>query len=254
MITFKKIYCMQIKNYIPNFLTSINLILGCLSIFASFQPDGVLDAAIFVLFATIFDFADGFAARKLNAQSDMGKELDSMADLITFGVAPGLIVFRLLHPEFLSFYGNTIFETFLKSTPALIPLFSALRLAKFNIDKRQTDNFIGLPTPANAIFISSLPFIEHQNIWNLSELIHTNWFLPLICLINSLLLISEIRLFSLKVKHLGWKGNELRYVFLLVSLILIILFQYLGLAFVIIVYVLLSVLEHLKFILQKNPK
>lgn len=232
------------KNYIPNILTSINLILGCLSIFASFQPDGIIDAAYFILFATIFDFADGFAARKLNAQSAMGKELDSMADLITFGVAPGLILFRLMHPEFLSFYGKDFLETILKSTPALIPLFSALRLAKFNIDPRQSDSFIGLPTPANAIFICSLPLIEYQNLWNFASVIHNTWFLPLVCIVNSILLVIELPLFSLKIKHFGWKGNELRYVFILISFILIFLFQYMGLAMIILVYILLSIFEY----------
>lgn len=232
------------KKYIPNFLTSINLLLGCLSIFASFQPDGIIDAAYFILFATIFDFADGFAARKLNAQSAMGRELDSMADLITFGVAPGLILFRLMHPEFLSFYGKDAFGTIIKSTPALIPLFSALRLAKFNIDPRQSDYFVGLPTPANAIFICSLPLVQYQNLWNFSEVIQSSWFIPLVCAVSSLLLIMELPLFSLKIKNFSWKGNELRYVFLLISLILIVIFRYTGLALVIVVYVLLSILDY----------
>ncbi len=234
---------MQIKKYIPNFLTSINLILGCLSVFASFQPNGIIDASYFILFATIFDFADGFAARKLNAQSAMGKELDSMADLITFGVAPGLILFRLMHPEFLSFYGKDIFETIIKSTPALIPLFSALRLAKFNIDPRQSDSFIGLPTPANAIFICSLPLIQHQNLWGISEIIQSNWFIALICVVNSLLLVVELPLFSLKIKHFAWKGNELRYTFIFISLILIVLFKFMGLAMIILLYILLSIFD-----------
>ncbi len=235
---------MEIKKYIPNLLTSINLILGCLSIFASFQPNGIIDAAYFILFATIFDFADGFAARKLNAQTALGKELDSMADLITFGVAPGLILFRLMHPQFLSFYGNNFFETLLKSTPALIPLFSALRLAKFNIDPRQSDSFIGLPTPANAIFICSLPLIQFQNLWNFATVIQSNWFIPIVCIVNSILLIVELPLFSLKVKHFGWKGNELRFLFILASGILLILFQYMGLAMAILFYILLSILDH----------
>jgi CDP-diacylglycerol--serine O-phosphatidyltransferase len=235
---------MSIKKFIPNFLTSINLILGCLSIFASFQPDGIIDAAYFILFATVFDFADGFAARKLDAQSAMGKELDSMADLITFGVAPGLILFRIMHPEFLSFYGNNLWETLLKSTPALVPLFSALRLAKFNIDPRQTDTFIGLPTPANAIFICSLPLIDYQNPWNLSQIIHSEWFIPLVCLVNSLLLVSEIPLFSLKISHFQWKNNEIRYIFLIISAIFVLVFQYLGLALIILLYVLLSVIKN----------
>lgn len=234
---------MQIKHYIPNILTSINLLLGCLSIFATFQPDGIVDAAYFILFATLFDFADGFAARKLNAQTAIGKELDSMADLITFGVAPGLILFRLMHPEFLSFYGKDFLGTIIKSTPALIPLFSALRLAKFNIDPRQSDHFIGLPTPANAIFICSLPLIEYQNLWNITEVIHSSWFIPVVCIVNSLLLVAELPLFSLKIKHFGWKGNELRYIFIFIALILISLFQFMGLAMIILVYILLSLLE-----------
>jgi CDP-diacylglycerol--serine O-phosphatidyltransferase len=153
-----------------------------------------------------------------------------------------------MHPEFLSFYGKDAFETIIKSTPALVPLFSALRLAKFNIDPRQSDSFIGLPTPANAIFICSLPLIQYQNLWNFSEIIQSGWFIPLVCVINSLLLIVELPLFSLKIKNFSWKGNELRYAFLFISLILIIVFRYMGLALIIIAYILLSILNY--FILK----
>lgn len=232
----------SLKNNIPNILTSINLLLGCLSVFASFQPDGIIDAAYFILFATIFDYADGFAARKLNAQSAIGKELDSMADLITFGVAPALILFRLMHPQFLSFYGTTDLETFLKSTPAFIPLFSAIRLAKFNLDPRQTDNFIGLPTPANAIFICSLPLIDQQNLWNSSQIIHSAWFIPLICILNSFLLVAELPLFSLKIKKLTWKDNEIRFIFIIVAISLLVLFRSMGIALSIIAYILISII------------
>ncbi len=223
------------KKQIPNILTSLNLFLGCQSIVASFNNDLEL-AAIFIGIAAVLDFFDGFVARALNATGELGKQLDSLADVVSFGVAPGFIFYMLNN----SCFGNEGFciNTYL---PFLIPIFSALRLAKFNIDTRQSDSFIGLPTPANAIFIASIPFIISNDLWNVAWFFQNEWFLKIFPFVSAYLLVAELPLFALKFKNLTWKENQIRFVFILLAILSLLVFQYLGIAISIVIYILLSV-------------
>ncbi len=232
------------KKYIPNFITSLNIVAGTISIILSFEgyPMG---AGFFIFAAAIFDFLDGFFARLLKVYSELGKQLDSLADLISFGLAPGFIVYNLFRScllmEKLEFENIEIYKLFVLSVAILIPLASAFRLAKFNIDTKQTSSFLGLPTPANAIFFASLPIIlglkfdllTYGIILNLKVLI------PLV-IIFSFLLVSRIPMFSLKFKNYAFKNNILRYSFLIISMLLIILLRFYALPFIIIFYILLS--------------
>lgn len=209
----------KIIKSIPNTLTCISLFFGCLSVLCSMN--GNFQYAFWcILIGSIFDFSDGFAARALHASSAIGKELDSLADQVSFGVAPGFAMFFWMK-------GNASCCEYLPYIAFLTTAFSALRLAKFNIDERQTTSFIGLATPANAIFLSSLAATADTL---LKEGV-TNWFTDICCnpivmavtvVATSLLLVSEFPMFSLKIKHLGWKGNELKFIliaFILVALI-----------------------------------
>jgi len=217
----------MIKKHIPNFITCLNLFAGSMAVYYAFQANypAVL---LLVLVAAVFDFFDGFAARLLKAYSPMGKEMDSLADVISFGLAPGAVAFSMLQesglPLWLSFAGF------------IIPVFSALRLAKFNIDERQTSSFIGMPTPANAIFWVGLGY-------SFSELlIANNWLILIFIVVLSGLLVAEIPMFSLKFKSYGWKANQLQYIFLLVCIGLLAVFQLDAFAPIISWYISLSII------------
>lgn len=175
----------------------------------------------------VFDFLDGFAARILNVSSPIGKELDSLADMVTFGVLPAILMLQLLEP-------HTTGP--LKYVALLIAVFSALRLAKFNVDEKQQSVFIGLPTPANALFLSSLIFV-FERYPGLNQF----YILVTIAIIFSLLLVAPLELFALKFKNYSWQGNEIRFVFLMLSLIAIIILQFLALPLIILSYIMLSV-------------
>jgi len=237
---------MKIKKNIPNFITLLNLFSGCLSIVATFENNWVW-AAYFIGIAAILDFLDGTFARILNAKSETGKQLDSLADIISFGVAPAIILFQLIRhsPDLPVLEISNI--NLLPFIAFFIPVFSALRLAKFNIDTRQTESFIGLPTPANAIFIASLPLILIQqfpdNQW-IFDTIKSSWFLMALTIILSILLISNIPLFSLKFKNLKWNDNKDRYIFLVISIAFILIFYFAAIPLIIILYILISVLAN----------
>lgn len=215
------------KKHIPNFLTSLNLLSGCIGIVFAFKGDIVLSVYLIWL-ALLFDFADGLSARLLNVKSDIGKELDSLADMVTFGVLPAILMFLMLQDKF-DMMG-------IPYLAFLIAIFSGLRLAKFNVDTRQEENFIGLPTPANALFISSLIFFQAQI---------PDWLLIIITLLFSYLLVAELPLFSLKLKSLKWNGNEVRYIFLITAVILLAVLQLAALPFIIISYVVYSIINNL---------
>lgn len=245
---------MRIKNYIPNFITLLNLFCGCLAIVAAFKYDLTI-AAILVFAGGFFDYFDGTAARLLNAKSDIGKELDSLADVVTFGVVPSIIVFQLLNQNISDF---PFFEKyyFLTYFPFLIALFSAIRLAKFNIDDRQTVSFLGLPTPANAIFWASAPLIIYLNKnsmnWGfdifttyLAGFFQNPYFLIVMTLVMSILLIVEIPLFSLKFKDFKIKNNVFRFIFLILSILLLIFLNVSSLPLIILLYILLSIIQQL---------
>lgn len=226
---------------IPNTLTCCNLLSGCIATFLAFQAN-YSGTMICILVGAVFDFFDGMMARLLHVSSPIGKELDSLADDITFGLAPAAIAFSLFkeieYPSFLS--GLKIFMPY---WGFLIAVFSGLRLAKFNIDERQTSSFIGMPTPANALFWAALAaggqtFI-HSAFFNAASL-------AALVVIMSVLLVAEVPMFSLKFKNLSWNTNKTRYLFLLVSFPLLLIFKTVGLAAVIIWYILLSLLTYTK--------
>jgi len=189
-------------------------------------------AAYLIWLAAIFDFFDGFVARWLNAHSTIGKELDSLADMVTFGVLPAFVMFVLLN----DYYTDSLLPWIAFSIAAC----SALRLAKFNVDTRQSDSFIGLPTPANALFISSLPFIIDGDS-SIATFINQGWILLAISVIFSSLLVAEFRLFALKFKNFSWRDNKIRFIFIACCLILLPIFQMEAIPLIIILYLILSI-------------
>ena len=217
------------KKHIPNTITCCNLISGCIATYYAFLSDYQL-ALLFIVVGAVFDFFDGMVARLLHVSSPIGKELDSLADDITFGFAPSAIIFSYLS----SFHIHIIFIPFMAFVMAA---FSALRLAKFNLDERQALGFIGLPTPANALFWGSLIVGLDQSDYTFEGL---EWVILAGVFISSYLLIAEIPMFALKFKHWGWKGNEIKYVFILSCVPILLLLGIIGLAVIIAWYVILS--------------
>ena len=219
------------KKHIPNTITCLNLISGCIATYWAFQGNYEL-ALLFIVIGAVFDFFDGMVARLLHVSSPIGKELDSLADDITFGFAPSAIVFSFLVPLTSHLSPLTPYLAFIMAA------FSALRLAKFNLDERQAMGFIGLPTPANALFwgslivgmgdkMTSLPYAEYAILAGI--------------FISSWLLVAEIPMFALKFKTWGWKGNEVKYIFLITCIPLLLLLEVSGLAAIIAWYVILSI-------------
>ena len=243
----------MIRKHVPNFITCLNIFCGSFAVIFALKGQ-LTNAVIFVIAASIFDFLDGVAARLLKAYSPMGKELDSLADMISFGLAPGILMFVML--EYSLFGTNVQTENLFDlsfgemsflSASLLIPVFSGLRLAKFNIDTRQTDSFIGLPTPANALFISSLALITEHGIYeNLDLFLLQPIVLLIITITMSFLLVSELPMFSLKFKNLTWKENHIRFIFLTISMVLILAFNIYGIAAAILSFILISVFLKLR--------
>ena len=226
-----------ITRYIPNTLTCCNLFSGCIACHMAFGCH-FKTAFLFIIIGAIFDFFDGMAARLLQVSSPIGKELDSLADDITFGLAPASIVFSLFkevnYPDFLEPIMHIM-----PYTAFLIAVFSALRLAKFNIDERQVSSFIGLPTPANALFWASLTVGSYEFLT--SE--HFNaLYLFILVLVMSLLLTAEIPMFSLKFKDVSWEHNKRSYLFLIVCIPLFLIFELSGFAAIILWYIILSLI------------
>ncbi|MFI2743760.1 CDP-alcohol phosphatidyltransferase family protein [Zhouia sp. PK063] len=248
------------KKQIPNLLTLLNLLCGCIAVI--FAVRNQLDtAALFVVIGIFFDFFDGFAARALGVSSPLGLQLDSLADMVTSGVTPGIVMFQLLKSsvspngweltstlQMISGADKGI--TFLDVFPylgLLITLGSAYRLANFNIDENQTASFIGLPTPANTLFILSLPLIllyETGDFW--SVFILNPYVLVVITLLSTYMLNAKIPLFALKFKTFGFKGNEIRFLFLGASIVLLLLLKFTAIPFIIFLYVLLSVIHNMR--------
>ncbi|MBQ8603002.1 MAG: CDP-alcohol phosphatidyltransferase family protein [Bacteroides sp.] len=230
-----------ITRHIPNTVTCCNLICGCIASVMAFQARYDM-AIIFIIIGAVFDFFDGMLARLFKVSGPLGKELDSLADDITFGFAPSVIVFSLFkevhYPEFLQSMAD-----FIPYTAFLISAFSALRLGKFNIDPRQSTSFIGMPTPANALFWGSLVVGGHDFL--VSESFNAIYLFALVILM-SYLLIAEIPMFSLKFKNLTWKDNKVSYIFLLVCIPLLIIFRISGFAAIILWYILLSLITRKK--------
>ena len=223
------------KKHIPNTITCCNLISGCIATYWAFQGEYQL-ALLFIIIGAVFDFFDGMSARLLHVSSPIGKELDSLADDITFGFAPSAIVFEYLKSE----------TELLPFVVFVMAAFSALRLAKFNLDERQALGFIGLPTPANALFWGSL--IVGAGDWMKSApFVSSNLSLVILAgvAVSCWLLIAEIPMFALKFKTWGWKGNEIKYIFLITCIPLLLLLGVSGLAAIIAWYIILSIINNL---------
>lgn len=227
---------MSIFRHVPNFITCLNLVCGFIGIIYSFEDTLISSYLIFL--ACFFDFIDGFAARLLKASSPIGKELDSLADMVSFGVLPGLIAYHLINLALIkSAFAGKPGSEYIAMVAVLIPVFSALRLAKFNIDTRQSYGFIGLPTPANALFFASLPFIVQANSWGIFS---NNYFLVALVILMSGLLVAEIPLLALKFQSYSFSKNADKYLFLILSAALIIFLGVKSIPFIIIIYILIS--------------
>lgn len=226
------------KRHIPNFITLLNLFSGCIALVFAMQGD-FLNAFIFVSLGIFFDFFDGFFARLFKVQGELGVQLDSLADMVTSGVVPGFVMFKMLSEyssdEYLPYFGF------------IIVLGSCMRLAKFNIDTRQTDSFIGLPTPANALFILSLPLvIQYTEFAFVIEILTNVWVLLGISVLSAFILNAELPLFSLKIKNFSFAKYKLQIFFLILSILFLVGFKFLGVPLTILSYVLLSALNRKK--------
>jgi CDP-diacylglycerol--serine O-phosphatidyltransferase len=230
----------MIRRNIPNALTCGNLLCGCIGVAEAFH-NNLLLSCLLVGVALVFDFLDGFLARLLNVSSSIGKDLDSLADMVTFGLLPSIIMFQMLMqsiPDLLGIW---------KAYPAFtIAIFSAIRLAKFNNDPRQSDSFIGVPTPANAMLIASLPIIVHTqgDFWK-ELIIDTNHLLILTALM-SFLLVMEVPLIALKFKNFSWHGNEGRFILIMVTIVLLVTLKVLAVPAILAAYILLSIVENVR--------
>jgi len=213
--------------HLPNFLTCCNLICGCFGVVFCLE-NRITPVAYFVWIAGVFDFFDGFAARWLKANSPIGKELDSLADMVSFGLLPAMVMYKMI--------GATTSSEYVPYVGFIIAVFSALRLAIFNVDETQTDSFRGLNTPSNTIFITSLPLLTG----GLAAWIHQTWVLVGITILFSLLMVSRFEFFAFKFKNFSWKDNAIRFTFLLVSVLLLAFFQLTAIPFVIILYIAMS--------------
>ena len=243
------------KQYIPNFLTLLNVFSGCVAtVFAVLNHLEL--AALFVFIGIFFDFLDGFAARLLKVQSEVGVQLDSLADVITSGLVPGVVMFQLLNMSQtggwnlpftfgeemtdLMLWQSSKFHT-ISFLGFVITLASAYRLAKFNVDENQVSSFQGLPTPANALLILSLPLILlYHNNEMLNEIILNQWFLIGLTFVSAYLLNSPIKLFALKFKNWSFRANGVRYLFLIGSLVLLLTLKFLAIPLIVVLYILMS--------------
>ncbi len=218
------------KKHLPNFLTSCNLLSGCFGI-VSVLEGWAIPAAYFVWAAGVFDFFDGFVARMLKVSSPIGKELDSLADVISFGLLPALVMYKMI--------GDHSSSIWLPYVGFLIAVFSAFRLAIFNVDETQRDSFRGLNTPANTIFISSLPLVYTQ----VGRWLYEPVVLVSITVIFSLLLVSRLEFFALKFKSFGWSDNKMQFTFLILSVLLLVVCKLVAIPIIILLYILLSLLN-----------
>lgn len=248
---------MSIKSQIPNILTLLNLFAGCIAIVFASKAQYEF-AFLFVCLGIFFDFFDGFFARMFKVQSELGLQLDSLADMVTSGVTPGFVMFHMLLSALASGQESEIATHFLSNAMMLVPflgfiitLGACFRLANFNIDTRQTDSFIGLPTPANALFIMSLPLvIQYGANESINSLLNNSYVLLLITMLSAYVMNAEIPLFSLKTKQFNWSKNALQVFFLTFSVILLVVLRYMAIPLIIFSYVILSVVNNL--FLQKK--
>lgn len=239
---------MKLLKFLPNLLTLLNLLSGCLAVVYAVNNQ-IKFAVFFVMLGIFFDFFDGFAARLLKVQSDLGTQLDSLADMVTSGVVPGVVMTQMLlkasSQEPLGFTDG--FENFpyLALLGFSITLASCYRLANFNIDVNQKENFVGLPTPANALFILSLPLMQmYEEYYYVSYLLENEYLLILVTILSCYMLNAKIELFALKFKTFGFVENKLKYVFLAISLVLITVLKLAALPLIILCYLALSMVSN----------
>lgn len=227
------------KKYIPNAFTMGNLLSGCIAVLYA-ANDQLVVAAIFVAIGVFFDFFDGFFARILKVESEVGLQLDSLADMVTSGLVPGMVMYKLLNnASDLPWGDDPIFK--IGYIGFAVTLASAFRLAKFNVDTRQTTGFIGLPTPANTLLIISLPLIYEYSNWHLAQsLILNPYFLIALTAVSCFVLNAELPLFGLKFKNWNWKENRMRYLFLICAVSLLVWLQFLAIPLIILIYILMS--------------
>ena len=226
-----------VTKHIPNTLTSCNLISGCIAIVFALSANYTM-ALTFIVVGAVFDFFDGMSARLLGVSSPIGKELDSLADVVTFGVAPSSMIYTLLLTLSKSGWNETLAFA-VPYVAFVMAAFSALRLAKFNLDERQTTSFIGLPTPANALFWGAL-IVGNENVFD--ENSYYIYLLIILLFVSSWLLVAEIPMFALKFKHWGWRDNKVKYVFLISCLPILLIFGISGISVIIAWYICLSFL------------
>lgn len=248
---------MSVKKYIPNFVTLLNLLSGSIAVVFAVH-NNFIAASTFVFLGIFFDFFDGLLARKLNVQSPLGVQLDSLADMVTSGLVPGIIMYKLIAlatntPELeiqKEWHSGFHFSNLNIAPLALVGLFitlaSAYRLAKFNIDEDQQTYFKGLPTPANTLLILSLPLIiEFQNNTFISSLILNHWFLIAMTILSCYLLNSNIKLFALKFKDYSVANNSFRYLLIIGTVVLLLLFHFIAIPLIILLYIILSIIDNL---------
>lgn len=244
----------MIKKQIPNCITLANLLCGVLSVYCIYH-DAVkvpfVTASLLIILGAIFDFFDGFVARLLRVSSSIGKELDSLADLITFGLAPSLLAVEIVK--------NTSDTPYIHLIPLCMVLMSAYRLAKFNTDERQTSSFIGLPTPANALLWLSIPLLQYLavekiHLWGLYNeqmylsfvnVLTNPYFICIGSVFMAILLVSEVPMFSLKFKNFTWKENKIKFSFLLLSIALLFVFNCFAIPLIVLAYILVSIITNL---------
>lgn len=226
-----------VTKHIPNTLTSCNLISGCIAIVFALSANYTM-ALTFIVVGAVFDFFDGMSARLLGVSSPIGKELDSLADVVTFGVAPSSMIYTLMLTLSKSGWNETLAFA-IPYVAFVMAAFSALRLAKFNLDERQTTSFIGLPTPANALFWGAL-IVGNENVFD--ENSYYIYLLIILVFVSSWLLVAEIPMFALKFKHWGWRDNKVKYVFLISCLPILLIFGISGISVIIAWYICLSFL------------
>lgn len=244
------------KKQIPNFITSLNLVCGIIALFFAFSNE-MVNASIFVFLGIFFDYFDGFFARLLKVESKVGLELDSLADVVTSGVVPGVVMLQLLSQSLFGVaYTTDLFVTadwqsgltlYIPFVGLFISVAAAYRLAKFNVDTRQTEQFIGMPTPAAAIWVLSIPLIltfQHSDF--LESVLLNPYFLIGFTLLVSILMNIELPLFALKFKTWSWADNKIRYIFLILSLVSLVLLKFIAIPVILILYILLSLVNRAK--------
>jgi len=230
---------------LPNIVTCLNLYAGCLSCVMSLVYGNYVGAFFFILLAASFDFLDGFLARLMKAYSPLGAQLDSLADVVSFGIAPGFLIYSFLVNSSIA---GTL-GVYIPFSAFLVPVFAALRLAKFNIDSRQTSSFLGLPVPANGLFWGA--FIPCITLTESNHIFFTVLIITLI-FIFCILMISELPMFSLKFTHFKWSGNQYPFILILVTLLLTAFFNLLGICLAIVCYICLSLLKHTFVLIKKS--